>query len=173
VGRKDTLTSVQEQSQLVVGVAPDGLKDTRKYEQEQGMSLASPASLKDTLKSEHVEDSATGATGAFAALAHTDAPTPMKAAARESSIATSGMFFFWKSHIVDPMQVVKEKPRELGPRKPGEPTEPKLGWLASFVVSEVVATHNNNFEVKEWASKFFQTLSKAIGKERLTFLEFG
>ena len=49
----------------------------------------------------------------------------------------------------------------------------KLGWLASFVVSEAVATHNNNVEVKEWASKFFQTLSKAIGKERLTFLEFG
>ena len=71
------------------------------------------------------------------------------------------------------MQVVKEKLRELGPWKPGERTEQKLGWLASFVVSEVVATHNNNFEVKEWASKFFQTLSKAIGKERLTFLEFG
>ena len=40
-------------------------------------------------------------------------------------------------------------------------------------MSEVVATHSNNFEVKEWASKFFQTLSKAMGKERLTFLEFG
>ena len=71
-----------------------------------------------------------------------------------------------KSHLVDPMQVVKEKPRELGPRKPRERTEQKLGWLASFVVSEVVATHSNNFEVKEWASKFFQTLSKAIGEER-------
>jgi hypothetical protein len=56
--------------------------------------------------------------------------------------------------------------RELGPWKPGERTEQKLGWLASFVVSEAVATHNNNVEVKEWASKFFQTLSKAIGKER-------
>jgi hypothetical protein len=63
VGRKDTLTPVQGQSQLVVGVAPEGLKDTRKSEQEQGMLLASPTSLKDTLKSEHVEDSATGATG--------------------------------------------------------------------------------------------------------------
>ena len=62
------------------------------------------------------------------------------------------------------MQVVKEKPRELGPRKPGERTEQKLGWLASFVVSEVVATHNKNCEVKEWASKFFQTLFKAVGK---------
>ena len=62
------------------------------------------------------------------------------------------------------MQVVKEKLRELGPWKPVERTEQKLGWLASFVVSEVVATHNKNFEVKEWASKFFQTLSKAIGK---------
>ena len=71
------------------------------------------------------------------------------------------------------MQVVNEKLRELGPWKPGERTEQKLGWLASFVVSEVVATHNNNFEVKEWAPKFFQTLSKAMGKERLTFLEFG
>ena len=77
-----------------------------------------------------------------------------------------------ESHLVDPMQVVKEKLRELGPWKPGERTEQQLGWLARFVVSEV-ATHNNNFEVKEWASKFFQTLSKAIGKERLTFLEFG
>ena len=64
------------------------------------------------------------------------------------------------------MQVVKEKPRELGPRKPGERTEQKLGRLASFVVSEVVATHSNNFVVKEWASKLFQTLSKAIRKER-------
>ena len=64
------------------------------------------------------------------------------------------------------MQVVNEKWRELGPWKPGERTEQKLGWLASFVVSEVVATHNKNFEVKEWASKFFQTLSKAIGKYR-------
>ena len=91
MGLKDTLKSVQEQSQLVVGVAPEGLKDTHKSEQEQGMLLASPASLKDTLKSEHVEDSATGATGAFAALAHTDAPTLMKAAVRESSTATSGM----------------------------------------------------------------------------------
>ena len=71
------------------------------------------------------------------------------------------------------MQVVKEKLRELGPWKRGERTEHKLGWLASFVVSEVVATHNNNFEVKEWASKFFQTLSKAIGKERLTLLGLG
>ena len=71
------------------------------------------------------------------------------------------------------MQVVTEKLTELGPWKPGERTEQKLGWLASFVVSEAVATHNNNVEVKEWASKFFQTLSKAIGKERLTFLEFG
>ena len=71
------------------------------------------------------------------------------------------------------MQVVNEKWRELGPWKPGERTEQKLGWLASFVVSEAVATHNNNFEVEEWASKFFQTLSKAMGKERLTFLEFG
>ena len=92
MGRKDTLTPVQGQSQLVVGVAPEGLKDTRKSEQEQGMLLASPASLKDTLKSEHVEDSATGATGAFAALAHTYAPTLMKAAVRDSSTATSGMF---------------------------------------------------------------------------------
>ena len=58
------------------------------------------------------------------------------------------------------MQVVNEKLRELGPWKPGERTEQKVGWLASFVMSEVVATHNNNFEVKEWASKFFQTLSK-------------
>ena len=64
------------------------------------------------------------------------------------------------------MQVVKEKLRELGPWKPRERTEQKLGWLARFVVNEVVATHNNNFEVKEWASKFFQTWSKAIGKER-------
>ena len=64
------------------------------------------------------------------------------------------------------MQVIKEKLRELGPWKPGERTEQKLGWLASFVVSEVVATHNHNFEVKEWASKFSKTLSKAIGKER-------
>ena len=71
------------------------------------------------------------------------------------------------------MQVVKYKLRELGPWKPGERTEQKLGWLASFVVSEAVATRNNNFEVKEWASKLFQTLSKAIGKERLTFWEFG
>ena len=140
VGLKDTLKSVQEQSQLVVGVAPEGLKDTRKSEQEQGMLLASPASLKDTLKSEHVEDSATGATGAFAALARTDVPTPMKAAIRESSTATSGMF--WKSHIADPMQVVKEKRRELGPWTPRERTEQQLGWLTSFVVSEVVvATH--------------------------------
>ena len=67
------------------------------------------------------------------------------------------------------MQVVNEK----WPWKPRERTEQKLGWLASFVVSEVVSTHNNNFEVKELASKFFQTLSKAVGKERLTFLEFG
>ena len=68
------------------------------------------------------------------------------------------------------MQVVKEKPRELGPRN----TEQKLGWLASFVVSEVVATHNNNFEVKEWASNFFQTLSKAIGEERAhVFFDLG
>jgi len=64
------------------------------------------------------------------------------------------------------MQVVNEKWRELGPWTPRERTEQKLGWLASFVVSEVVATHNNNFEVKEWASKFFQTLSNAIGEER-------
>ena len=64
------------------------------------------------------------------------------------------------------MQVVKDKLRELGPWKPGERTEQKLDWLASFVVSEVVATHNKSFEVKEWASKLFQTLSKAIGKER-------
>ena len=71
------------------------------------------------------------------------------------------------------MQVVNEKLRELSPWKPRERTEQKLGWLASFVVSEAVATHNNNVEEKEWASKFFQTLSKAIGKERLTFLEFG
>ena len=78
----------------------------------------------------------------FAALAHTDAPTLMKAAVR----ASSGMFC-WKSHLVDPMQVVNEKWRELGPWKPGERTEQKLGWLASFVVSEVVATHNNNFDV--------------------------
>jgi hypothetical protein len=134
------------------------------------MLLASPASLKDTLKSEHVEDSATGVARAFAALAHTDAPKG----------GSTGKFnchfrdvFFWKSHLVDPMQVVNEKLRDLGPWKPGERTEQKLGWLASFVVSEVVATHNNNFEVKEWASKFFQTLSKAMGKERLTFLEFG
>ena len=56
--------------------------------------------------------------------------------------------FFWKSHLVDPTQVVNEKLRELGPWKPGERTEQQLGWLASFVVSEVVATHNNNFEVK-------------------------
>ena len=80
---------MQEQSQLVVGVAPEGLKDTRMSEQEQGMLLASPASLKDTLKSEHVEDSATRATRACASLAHTDAP---KAAVRERSTATSGMF---------------------------------------------------------------------------------
>ena len=64
------------------------------------------------------------------------------------------------------MQVVKEKLRELGPWRRRERTEQNLGWLASFVVSEVVATHNKNFEVKEWASKFFQTLSNAIGKER-------
>ena len=64
------------------------------------------------------------------------------------------------------MQVVNEKLRELGPWKPGERTEQKLGWLARSVVSEVVATHNNNLEVTEWASKFFQTLFKAIGKER-------
>ena len=92
VGRKGTLTPVQGQSQLVVGVPPEGLKDTRKSEQEQGILLASPTSLNDTLKSEHVEDSATGATGAFAALARTDVPTPMKAAIRESSTATSRMF---------------------------------------------------------------------------------
>ena len=73
---------------------------------------------------------------------------------------------FWKSHLVDPTQVVKEKLRELGPWEPGERAEQKLGWLASFVVSDVVDTHNNNFEVKEWTSKFFQTLSNAIGKER-------
>ena len=71
------------------------------------------------------------------------------------------------------MQVVNEKLRELGPWKPRERTEQKLGWLASFVVSEMVPTHNNNFEVKAWASKFFQTLSNALGKERLTFVEFG
>lgn len=71
------------------------------------------------------------------------------------------------------MKVVNEKLRELGPWKPRERTEQKPGCLASFVVSEVVATHNNNFKVKEWASKFFQTLSKAMGKERLTFLDFG
>ena len=71
------------------------------------------------------------------------------------------------------MKVVNEKLRELGPWKPGERTEQKLGWLASFVVSEVVATHHNNVKVEEWASKFFQALSNAIGKERLTFLEFG
>ena len=59
------------------------------------------------------------------------------------------------------MQVLNEKLRELGSWKPGEWTEQKLGWLASFVVSEEVATHKNNFEVQEWASKFFQTLSKA------------
>jgi hypothetical protein len=50
-------------------------------------------------------------------------------------------------------QVVKYKLRELGPWRPGEHTAQKLGWLARFVVSEVVATRNNNFEVKEWASK--------------------
>ena len=71
------------------------------------------------------------------------------------------------------MQVVNEKWRELGPWKPGERAEQNLGWVESFVVSEAVATHNNNVEVKEWASKFFQTWSKAIGKERLTLLEFG
>ena len=146
MGRKDTLAPVKGQSQLVVGVAPEGLKDTRKSEQEQGMLLASPTSLNDTLKSEHIEDSATRATGAFAALARTDVPTPMKAAIRESSTATLGMI--WKSHIVDPMQVVKEKLRKLGPWKPGEQTEQKFGWLAGFVVSVVVATHNNNCEVK-------------------------
>ena len=64
------------------------------------------------------------------------------------------------------MQVENEKWRELGLWKPRERTEQKLCWLASLVVNEVVATHNNNFEVKEWASKFFQTLSNAIGKER-------
>ena len=64
------------------------------------------------------------------------------------------------------MQVVKDKLRELGPWKPGERTEQKLDWLASVVVSEAVATHNKNFEVKHWASKFFQTLSNAIGKGR-------
>jgi hypothetical protein len=53
--------------------------------QEQGMLLASPASHKDTLKSEHAEDSAPKAAGAFAALAHTDAPTLTKAAVRASS----------------------------------------------------------------------------------------
>jgi hypothetical protein len=43
-----------------------GNAGTRGHEhcQEQGMLLASSASLKDTLKSEHVEDSATGATRA-------------------------------------------------------------------------------------------------------------
>ena len=76
-----------------------------------------------------------------------------------------------KSHLVDAMPVVNEKWRELGPWKPGERTEQKLGWLASFVVSEAVATHTNIVEVQEWASKFFQTLSKAKG--RLAFLEFG
>ena len=64
------------------------------------------------------------------------------------------------------MQVVKDKLRELGPWKPGERAEQKFDWLASFVVSEVVATRNKNSEVKEWASKFIRTLSKAIGKER-------
>ena len=39
-----------------------------------------------------------------------------------------------------------------------------IGW--PVVVSEVVATHNKSFEVKEWAPKFIQTLSNAIGKER-------
>ena len=79
------------------------------------MLLASPASHKDTLKSEHAEDSAPGVAGAFAALAHTDAPTLMKAAVR----ASSGMFCFLKGHLVDPMKVVNEKLRELGPWKPG------------------------------------------------------
>ncbi len=69
------------------------------------------------------------------------------------------------------MQAVKEKLRELGPWEPRERTEQKLGWLARFVVNEVVATRNNNFEVKEWASKFFQTLSTAIGKERAHVFE--
>ena len=68
------------------------------------------------------------------------------------------------------MKAVK---REVESARSLETRRTDLGWLASFVVSEAVATHNNNFEVEEWASKFVQTLSNAIGKERLTFLEFG
>ena len=69
--------------------------------------------------------------------------------------------------MAGPMQVVKKKKLgELGPWKPRKRTEQKLGWLARFVVTEVVATHNHNFEVKEWTPNFVQTLSKAIGKER-------
>ena len=81
---------VGTQADASVGVvAPEGLEDPRKSEQEQCMLLASPASHKDTLKSEHAEDSAPGVAGAlFAALAHTDAPTLVKAAVRTSS----GMF---------------------------------------------------------------------------------
>ena len=55
-----------------VGVfAPEGLEDPRKSEQEQGMLLASPTSHKDSLKSEHAEDSAPRAARAFAAPTHT------------------------------------------------------------------------------------------------------
>ena len=70
------------------------------------------------------------------------------------------------------MQVVKKRSRESsvqGNQENGR-NRSLVGWQ-SFVMSEVVATHHKNFEVKEWASKFCQTLSKA--KSVLTFLEFG
>ena len=58
------------------------------------------------------------------------------------------------------------KLRDIGQGNPDVQMDKKLGQLASFVVSEVAAIQFKDYELKEWASKFFETLSKVIGKER-------
>ena len=50
MGLKGARKSVQEQSKSVVGVAPEGLEDTRKSVQEPGELKASPVGLKGALK---------------------------------------------------------------------------------------------------------------------------
>ena len=67
---------------------------------------------------------------------------------------------------VDIIQVVKVKLRDLGQWNPDVQMEKKLGQLASFVVSEVAAIQSKEYELKEWASKLFETLSNVIGRER-------
>ena len=67
---------------------------------------------------------------------------------------------------VDIIQVVKSEAEKSWKWNPDVQMEKKLGRLASFVVSEVAPIQFKEYELKEWASKLFETLSKVIGKER-------